>query len=396
MNRKISSKIISLLLLIAVAAAATGCSKTNADESKATEEATVAEAAETIAAAAETESAEVSEAEATETETDADVPYVIFDTDMSVCQDDLLAMQALFALQDQGKCKVAGVALSAKHEPSRRFMDCAMHYYKADDVPFGFVEGEAEVAPFTPYYTLADEKKADGTPLLEGTGKDVSSRPAGWKVYREALSKLPDKSAVIICVGMASNIGELLDSEPDELSPLSGRELVEQKVKTLYLMAGCFKEVKRIDMENEYLDAEFNVLGDIPLAKKVIENWPGDLVLLPIEAGLDYPCIQEDVLNDYASQPDSLMYLTAERWDLSDQLGSVGPYWWDPITVSYALDPQAASCFAEPVRGSVTVSDTGITTFEANESGNTVIIEPLKESKAELYKVLRSYASFKP
>lgn len=390
MNRKIQNKIISAILGISVVMALGGCRTAETNEEG------TATVTETSSASESTENSEEGEAaEFLEDAETAETPYVIFDTDMSVCQDDLLAMQAVFAMQNEGRCEIAGVVLSAKHEPSRSFMDCAMHYYNADDVPFGFVEGEAEVAPFTPYYTLASEKKEDGTPLLEGTGVDVSTRPVGWKVYREALSKLPDKSAIIICVGMASNIGELLDSEADEFSSLTGRELVEKKVKTLYLMAGCFEKVSRIDTDG-YLDAEFNILGDIPLAKKVIEDWPGDLVLLPIEAGLDFPCIQEDVLSDYADHPDSLMYLTASRWDLSDQLGSVGPYWWDPLTVAYALDPSASSYFEEPVRGTVTVSDEGITTFETNENGNTVIIKPVKSSKDDLYKVLRSYAAFYP
>ena len=325
-----------------------------------------------------------------------DVTHVIFDTDIGNCPDDLLAMQALFALQADGKCQVDAVMSSAKHEESQRFLDCAMHYYNADDVPLGLVEGSHDLFVLTPYYKLADELDGDGMPLLRGTGTDISDRPTGCEVYRETLAQLPDKSAVIICVGMASNIGELLDSEPDEISPLTGRELVESKVKTLYIMAGCFEKVPRIDVEGEYLYAEYNVLGDIPLAKKVLENWPTDLVLLPLEAGMDYPCIRSDVLKDYAQQKSSLLYLTFERWDPADAPSNVGEHWWDPLLVAYALDSSASSYFAEPVSGVVTVEDDGKTTFEEKEGGNTVVIKPLEDSQAELYEILRSYATYQP
>ena len=331
-----------------------------------------------------------------EQENKEDISHVIFDTDIGNCPDDLLAMQALFALQEDGACQIDAVMSSAKHEESRRFLDCAMHYYKADDIPLGLVEGSHDLFVLTPYYTLADEKDADGKPLLEGTGVDISDRPTGCEIYRQTLAQLPDKSAVIICVGMASNIGELLDSEPDDISPLTGRELVESKVKTLYIMAGCFEKVPRIDTPGEYLYAEYNVLGDIPLAKKVLETWPTDLVLLPLEAGMDYPCIREDVLADYAEQTFSLMYLTFSRWDPDDVPSNVGEHWWDPLLVAYALDSSAGSCFAEPVRGVVTVEEDGKTTFEKKGDGNTVVVKPLKDSQAELYQLLRSYAAYQP
>ena len=331
-----------------------------------------------------------------EPENKEDISHVIFDTDMGNCPDDLLAMQALFALQEDGSCQIDAVMSSAKHEESQRFLDCAMHYYKADDIPVGLVEGSHDLFVLTPYYTLADEKDADGKPLLEGTGVDISDRPTGCEIYRRTLAQLPDKSAVIICVGMASNIGELLDSEPDDISPLTGRELVESKVKTLYIMAGCFEKVPRIDISGEYLYAEYNVLGDIPLAKKVLETWPADLVLLPLEAGMDYPCIREDVLADYAEQTSSLLYLTFSRWDPDDVPSNVGEHWWDPLLDAYALDSSASSCFAEPVRGVVTVEEDGKTTFEEKGDGNTVVVKPLKDSQAELYQLLRSYAAYQP
>ena len=49
-----------------------------------------------------------------------------------------------------------------------------------------------------------------------------------------------DHSVSICSVGFVSNLVQLLHSEPDDFSPLTGVELVRQKVKCLYLMAGVF------------------------------------------------------------------------------------------------------------------------------------------------------------
>ncbi len=379
MKKKPSLKGIALSFIICAAVVAAGYIAFNANAKRTAGQESVAEAAET--------------AEEANTE---DAVHVIFDTDMGNCTDDLLAMQVLFALQAKGECQVDAVVSSAEHKGSQIFLDRAMHYYKADDIPLGFIEGEKDLYEMIPYYKLADETNEDGTPLLEGTGVDISSRPTGWQVYRETLAKLPDKSVDIICVGMASNIGDLLDSEPDDISPLSGRELIEQKVKTLYLMAGCFEKVQMRDKPGEYLETEYNVLGDIPLAEDVLENWPEDLVLVPLEAGMDFPCISDDVLNDYADQPNSLLYLTYSQWNVDEAPGDVGSYWWDPLVVEYALDPSAAPYFEEPVRGSVTVAEDGKTTFEAKEDGNTIVVKTRKDSREALYQLLRSYASFQP
>lgn len=402
MKKKPSLKGIALLCILCVAVAA-GVIAYNANAKRTAEQETIVEAAETAEEADVEESADIEESADAEENTDTeetadaeDIVHVIFDTDIGNCTDDLLAIQILFALQAKGECQVDAVVSSARHKGSQVFLDRAMHYYKADDIPFGFVEGEKDLYELTPYYKLADEINEDGTPLLEGTGVDISSRPTGWQVYRETLAKLPDNSAVIICVGMASNIGELLDSEPDDISPLSGRELIEQKVKTLYLMAGCFEKVERLDKPGEYLETEYNVLGDIPLAKEVLETWPEDLVLIPLEAGMDFPCIRDDVLNDYADQPDSLLYLTYSQWNVGEESGDVGPHWWDPLAVEYALDPSAEPYFEEPVRGSVTVAEDGKTTFEQKEDGNTIVVKVREDSEEDLYQLLRSYASFQP
>lgn len=62
------------------------------------------------------------------------------------------------------------------------------------------------------------------------SGKDA---PDAVKLLRQTLAKSADQSIVIAQVGFSTNIANLLDSPPDDLCPLSGVELVKQKVRLL-------------------------------------------------------------------------------------------------------------------------------------------------------------------
>ena len=55
--------------------------------------------------------------------------------------------------------------------------------------------------------------------------------PDAVKLYRKILSQQEDTAVTIISVGFLTNLGNLIMSEPDELSPLTGKKLIEKKVK---------------------------------------------------------------------------------------------------------------------------------------------------------------------
>ena len=68
----------------------------------------------------------------------------------------------------------------------------------------------------------------------------------------------PDKSVTVITVGFLTNLKKLLQSKADMFSPLSGEQLVKQKVKQLVSMAGKFPS-----------GSEFNVNRDFAASKYV-------------------------------------------------------------------------------------------------------------------------------
>lgn len=170
-----------------------------------------------------------------------------------------------------------------------------------------------------------------------------------------------------------------------------------KKVKRLEAMGGCFTPVlMRYPSESdqvEFLTVEYNVAGDIPLAKKVLENWPTDLCLLPLEEGMKFPSNHSEVLADYAWQPDNPMYLVYSRYDEWAK-GDVGQYWWDAELIVHAI--LGEDCFNCTRRGILSISPDGTTSFNQSDAGKAHIISTNAEYTQYIYDWLRGLALYKP
>jgi hypothetical protein len=62
------------------------------------------------------------------------------------------------------------------------------------------------------------------------------------EIYRRVLVNQPDTSVVVVTVGYLTNIRYLLESGPDDWSPLSGKELVRRKAKRWVVAGGRYPE----------------------------------------------------------------------------------------------------------------------------------------------------------
>jgi hypothetical protein len=107
--------------------------------------------------------------------------------------------------------------------------------------------------------------------------------PDAVKVYRKALTELPDAAendgAVFITVGMLTNVWRLMLSQPDEISPLSGLELMNKKVGKIVSMAG--------NLTVPGGAPEFNLAADLAGVQYVLQNWQKELDFCPVDMVLD-------------------------------------------------------------------------------------------------------------
>jgi hypothetical protein len=190
----------------------------------------------------------------------APVP-IIFDTDMDSDCDDAAALAMLHALADKGEAQILGTMVSSKFEWSAPCVDAINTYFKRPDLPIG--------VPHSPSPKLQGSKYAQQIAReFPHDMKPFAQAPDATPIYRKLLANQADGSVVIVTVGDVTNIRYLLESKPDEISPLDGTELCKRKVKQWVCMGTRYPS----DMDtgrwgNFKIDPESTV--------KAIANWPG-------------------------------------------------------------------------------------------------------------------------
>jgi purine nucleosidase len=289
-------------------------------------------------------------------ETPGPVP-VIFDTDICSDCDDVAALAMLHALESRGRCRLLAVTVTADHPQAGPFVDCVNTFYGRPDIPIGVVRPEG-VQDKSVYLKLAAEKNAAGFryphDLLDG--KDA---PDAVAVLRKTLAAAEDGSVVVIQVGFSTNLARLLQSPADAASPLSGLELVAQKVRLLQLMAGAFEPIG-----GNAAYGETNVIRDRAAAEAVAARWPTDVVWSGFEIGIALPYPSQSIVEDYR---DAAHHPVAEAYRLVSPPPQDRPS-WDLTSVLDGVLPDR-SYFDRSPPGKVTVTDKGATLFTPDASG---------------------------
>ena len=108
-------------------------------------------------------------------------------------------------------------------------------WYERDSVPIGAYKGEGLTHSDPPLSYVADLVNSFPSPI-----KNSSQVPDAVVTYRKVLAAAPDRSVTISSIGLMTNLEQLLRSGADEVSPLSGLDLVAQKVVLLAAMAGTY------------------------------------------------------------------------------------------------------------------------------------------------------------
>lgn len=279
------------------------------------------------------------------------VVNIIFDTDMGNDIDDALALDMLYKYMDAGKVNLLAIPVNKEGLAAPEFIDVMGTWYGYPDIPVGIIRDGADCGADSTSYTrrVLDMKVEDGSPLFARSHGSYGDYPESVDLYRKVLSEAQDGSVTIVSVGFSTNLARLLDSQADEYSPLSGRELVDRKVKMLYTMAGNMADTTF---------TEYNVVIDIPSAQKVFAEWPTPVVTSPFELGAQIKYPATSIENDFGwadSHPvveayRSYMQMPYDRetWDLTAVMAAVegGPEY-------FTVSPQ----------GSITVTDAGATLF---------------------------------
>lgn len=296
---------------------------------------------------------------------------IIFETDMGNDVDDVLALDMLYKLQDQGKVRLLGISSNKDNPYSIPLLRIMNNWYGYPNIPLGRVEnGVNSTADAKDYAQAVYDYQRNGEYMFRKYLGDSSRIMGSVALYRKLLSRQADASVSIVSVGFSTNIARLLDSKPDSYSPLTGRDLVKKKVKKLYLMAGSF--------DGRLKGGEYNVIKDSLAAKKVFEEWPTPIVTSPFEVGIT-------VLYPATSIENDLNWVDAHPLKVAYESYLPMPYdrpCWDPTAMLYAVEPDS-SYFSLSPSGRIRVGEKGRTSFVAEKGGQHqyLMVDPAQSAR---------------
>lgn len=192
---------------------------------------------------------------------------IIFDTDMGPDYDDVGAIAILHTLASKGECEILATIASDSHLSIAPTVDLFNRFFKKSDIPVG--RATVNAPAIVPPNHWNDS-------LINRFDSKLQNKeyPSSLAVYRKTLAEQEDHSVTIVTVGFVSNLYELLQSKADQFSPLSGKELIKQKVEKLVAMAGAFPS-----------GAEFNVKEDTISSFGVFNEWPTPILFSGFEIG---------------------------------------------------------------------------------------------------------------
>lgn len=279
----------------------------------------------------------------------AEVPKIIFDTDITGDVDDVLALAMCHTLADRGACELLGVTISKNNPLTASFVDAQNTFYGRPDLPIGVTRDPTAQKRESRYLKLADSPD-----YPHDLCRNEDAREA-VDLLRELLAKQPDHSVSLISVGIASNMANLLKSKGDVYSPLDGPALIRQKVKLLSIMAGAFAFANKT---NYHLEA--NVINGIGFMQTVADEWPESVPVVwsGFEIGESLPFPRLSIAQDLNYRPH---HIVKDSYLLHSGPEHDRPC-WDQSSVLYAVFPDRGY-FGLSSPGKVTVANDGFTRF---------------------------------
>lgn len=281
---------------------------------------------------------------------------IIFDTDFGPDYDDVGALAFLHAMADSGKAEILATLSSNRHELVAPCIEIMNIYFNRPDLPIG--SPKATGVSIDAWQHWPDTLVAKYPHRIMST----TEVPDAVSVYRKILYSQPDTSVTIVTVGFLTNLAGLLQSAPDSICPLSGRDLILKKVKKLVSMAGKFPSGN-----------EFNVHMDSTASVFAFENWPTPVILSGFEIGekihTGLRVMKMDVTNSPVKDVFSMCIPMADE----DKNGRMS---WDETAVLIAV--YGTEGFFDLVTGTIKVNPDGSNSWVDSPTGNhTYVVQKM-------------------
>lgn len=286
---------------------------------------------------------------------------LIFDTDIGNDCDDVMAIGVIHSLQSRGECNLLAITITKDNPLAAAFADVLNTFYGRGEIPIGVCD--SGVTPETGKFNVLAEATDEGQLRYPHDLVSGADAPSAVELLRKTLAAAEDHSVVIAQVGFSTNLANLLRSGPDQHSKLTGKELVQQKVRLLSAMAGAFTKIPN-DKGELYDHREYNVVKDLPSAQYLAKHWPAPIVWSGFEIGLNLRYPHESIEQDFRYVEH---HPVSEAYVLYNPPPHDRPT-WDLTSVLHAVRPNRAYFDVSPP-GNVTMDENGLTTFTPDQSG---------------------------
>lgn len=298
---------------------------------------------------------------------------IIFETDMGNDVDDAFALDMLYKYMKEGKINLLAISTNKQNIYSAQYLDIMNTWYGYPNIPIGVVQNGVDCENDGKNYPqYVAELKVNGKPIFNRSISDYGKLPESVSLYRKILAKQPNHSVVIVSTGFSTNLARLLESKADKYSPMSGKDLFAKKVRLVSVMGGNFTKEDAL---------EYNIVKDIPAAKKLFSECPTPIVIDPFEVGAQIKYPATSIENDFKW---TTYHPVVEGYKYYSQM----PYdreTWDLCAVLYAVEPKG-NFFTVSEPGKVVVTDKGYTHFTKQENGNCTCLSVSPEQVLRIKK----------
>ncbi len=292
-------------------------------------------------------------------ESDAEPPQIIFDTDFGGDADDLGAIAMLHHYADRDMVDLRAIISWSHEQYALPALAAVNQYYGRPRLPLAVRKSEVWRTEWNYTKSLADRFPHD-----QGAIQDV---PWAVPLYRQILAEASDHEITIVTVGPLANIRDLLASGSDEHSPLSGKALVDEKVRCLVVMGGQFPEGRTVS------GPEWNFDGNMAAVTQfVLENIDRPIIFSGYEVG-EALKVGKELNNHPKATPlyEGYLYFSEHapwmkdryRGDILDNSS------FDQTAVMFAALPDSDRFWSLSPRGTLSTDANGIATWVTDPKG---------------------------
>lgn len=267
---------------------------------------------------------------------------IILGTDWGSDVDDVVALRILAKAHKQGEISIEGIAVNHFMENSVKSLEGFLNTEGLHNIPLG-IDKNAHFGKTPTYQNIL----CDYAQRYHSNGDVMDA----VRLYRTILANAKEK-VEIAEIGFLQVVADLLKSGNDDISDKTGIELVRQKVKKFWIMAGKWDEQggKEFNFScNEITSAA---------AADFCELCPVPVTFLGFETG-------KDVITGTKLDKDDILYKAMCAYGSAN-----GRFSWDPMLVALSLTGDEVKAGYDVVCGKASVDrQSGRNYFEKNENG---------------------------